>query len=161
MQARTERTTRRLDARSFGTDLELRKSDTVAVVVGEETIVEWTIRVIPDALPVAAFLSTPSEGKGNVLRIRYRASDDYGLTGVRAVVTRDRKTSDAERKAINLTLPRMGAKKAVSSSFHDLTAHPGPDCRCASIWRRRMRRGKSDVAPMSESSCRNANSCIP
>ena len=124
VQARTERTTRRLDARSFGTDLELRKSDTVAVVVSEKTVVEWTIRVIPDAPPVAAFLSTPSEGRRNVLHIRYRASDDYGLTGVRAVVTRDRKTSDAERNEINLTLPRMGAKKAVSSSSRDLTAHP-------------------------------------
>ncbi len=124
VQARTERTTRRLDARSFGTDLELRKSDTVAVVVSEEPIVEWTIRVIPDALPVTAFLSTPSEGRGNVLHIRYRASDDYGLTGLRAVVTRDRKTTDAERNKINLTLPRMGAKKAVSFSSHDLTSHP-------------------------------------
>ena len=102
---------RRLDARSFGTDLKLRKSDTVAVVVGEETIAEWTIRVIPDALPVTAFLSTPSEGRGNVMRIRYRASDDYGLTGVRAVVTRDRKTSDAERNEINLTLPALVRRK--------------------------------------------------
>lgn len=124
VQARTERTTRRLDARSFGTDLELRESDTVAIAIGEETIAEWTIRIIPDALPVAAFLSTPSEGRGNVLRISYRASDDYGLTGVRTVITRDRKTPDTERDEINLTLPRVGAKKAVSSSFHDLTAHP-------------------------------------
>ena len=124
VQAHTERTTRRLDAHSFGTDLELRESDTVSVVIGEKTIAEWTIRIIPDTLPVAAFLSTPNEGRGNLLRIHYRASDDYGLTDVRAVVTRDRRTSDAERKEINLTLPRMGAKKAVSSSFHDLTAQP-------------------------------------
>ena len=124
VQARTERATHRLDARSFGTDIELRKSDTVAVVVSEQTIVEWTIRVIPDALPVTAFLSKPSEGRGNVLHIRYQASDDYGLTGLRAVVTRDHKTSDAERNNINLTLPRIGAKKAVSSSSHDLISHP-------------------------------------
>jgi uncharacterized protein (TIGR02302 family) len=118
----------RLDEKTHGVDLELRESDTVAVSINEVKAAEWTIRTTPDALPRAAFLSTPGEGRGNVLRIEYRASDDYGLANVRAVVTRATKTKavtgPSETETLDLPLPKVGAKKAASISYHDLTPHP-------------------------------------
>ncbi len=117
-----------LDGKTFGADLTLSESETIAVAIEDDVIAEWTLRATPDAVPVAAFLSTPSENRGNVLRISFRASDDYGLTGMRAVITRDRKNKppkvDAKRENLDLPLPRLGAKKAVSSGYHDTTPHP-------------------------------------
>ena len=117
-----------LDGKTFGADLTLSESETIAVAIEDDVIAEWTLRATPDAVPVAAFLSTPSENRGNVLRISFRASDDYGLSGMRAVITRDRKNKqpkvDVKRENLDLPLPRLGAKKAVSSGYHDTTPHP-------------------------------------
>ena len=128
IRTRSQMDARILDGKTYGADVTLRESETIAVAMEDEVIAEWTLRTTPDALPVTAFLSTPSEGRGNVLRINFRASDDYGLTGVRAVITQDRKNkpakADAERENLDLPLPRLGAKKAVSSSYHDMTPHP-------------------------------------
>lgn len=118
----------KLDEQSFGADLIVTGSESVAVALNDDVIAEWTIRTIPDAPPRAAFLSTPSEGRGNVLRIDYRASDDYGLATVRAVVVRTSKrkpnAANAPRETLELPLSRLGAKKAASSSYHDMTPHP-------------------------------------
>lgn len=126
IRTREEIPAEKLDKNSFGADLALTESETIGVAMGDELIAEWTIRSIPDKLPVAAFLSTPSEARGNILRVTYRASDDYGLANVRAVITRDRKAKAAtkETEQLDLPLPRLGAKKAVSGSTHDLTPHP-------------------------------------
>ena len=117
----------RLDEKSHGTDITLGESESIAVTVGDTQVAEWSIRTTPDAIPRAAFLSTPSEGRGNVLRIDFRANDDYGLTGVRAVVSRPNRTSTSGKnapKVLDLPLPKVGAKKVVSVSYHDLTSHP-------------------------------------
>jgi len=128
IRTRSQADAKILDGKTFGADLTLGESETISVAMKDDIIAEWTLRTIPDTLPVTAFLSTPSEGRGNVLRINFRAIDDYGLTGVRAVITRDRKNKpaepDAERENLDLPLPRLGAKKAVSSSYHDMTPHP-------------------------------------
>ena len=117
----------RLDEKSHGTDITLGESESIAVTVGNTQVAEWSIRTTPDAIPSAAFLSTPSESRGNVLRIDFRANDDYGLTGVRAVVSRPNRTSTSGKnapKVLDLPLPKVGAKKVVSVSYHDLTSHP-------------------------------------
>jgi uncharacterized protein (TIGR02302 family) len=117
----------RLDEKNHGTDITLRESESFAVTVGNTQVAEWSIRTTPDAIPSAAFLSTPSESRGNVLRIDFRANDDYGLTGVRAVVSRPNRTSTSGKntpKVLDLPLPKVGAKKVVSVSYHDLTSHP-------------------------------------
>ncbi|MEC7574330.1 MAG: DUF4175 family protein, partial [Pseudomonadota bacterium] len=117
----------RLDEKSHGTDITLGESESIAVTVGNTQVAEWSIRTTPDTIPSAAFLSTPSESRGNVLRIDFRANDDYGLTGVRAVVSRPNRTSTSGKnapKVLDLPLPKVGAKKVVSVSYHDLTSHP-------------------------------------
>ncbi|MGB0554496.1 MAG: TIGR02302 family protein [Alphaproteobacteria bacterium] len=128
IRTRSQADAKILDGKTFSADLTLSESETIAVAIEDDVITEWTLRVTPDAVPVTAFLSTPSEGRGNVLRISFRASDDYGLTGVRAVITRDRKNkppkAHTEREDLDLPLPRLGAKKAVSSGYHDMTPHP-------------------------------------
>ena len=128
IRTRSQTDAKILDGKTYGVDLKLNKSETIAIVMEDELIAEWTLRTTPDSPPVTAFLSTPSEGRGNVLRINFRASDDYGLTNVRAVITRGLKNKPAkantEQEYLNLPLPRLGAKKAVSSSYHDMTPHP-------------------------------------
>jgi uncharacterized protein (TIGR02302 family) len=128
MRTRSQVDAKILDEKTYGTDLKVTKSETIAVAMEDDIIAEWTLRATPDSLPVTAFLSTPSEGRRNVLRINFRASDDFGLTGVRVVITRDPKTklakADAEQENLDLPLPNLGAKKAISSSYHDMTPHP-------------------------------------
>jgi uncharacterized protein (TIGR02302 family) len=128
LRIRSQTDTKLLDGETYGADLKLNKSETITIVIEDDVIAEWILHTTPDSLPVTSFLSTPNEGIGNILQINFRASNDYGLTGARAVITRDHKNkpakADAKQKILNLPLPRLGAIKAASSSYHDMTSHP-------------------------------------
>ena len=118
---------RPLDEKNHGFDIGLTKRETISITVGDTKLAEWSIRTTPDVLPQAAFLSTPTEGRNNVLRIDFQANDDYGLTSLRAKVSRPSQISSSEKnkpKSLDLPLPKIGAKKVVSTSYHDLTSHP-------------------------------------
>ncbi len=118
---------RPLDEKSHGFDIELTKSESISITVGDTKLTEWRIQTTPDVLPQAGFLSTPTEGRNNVLRIDFQANDDYGLTSLRAKVSRPSQISSNEKnkpKFLDLPLPKIGAKKVVSTSYHDLLSHP-------------------------------------
>ncbi|NYZ15214.1 TIGR02302 family protein [Azospirillum sp. RWY-5-1] len=102
----------------------------IAVRQGSRTMGSWPITVVPDRAPTVAFAQPPAAGERGALRIDYVAQDDYGLTGIDAVVAlaAEGLETDPEFDRAPVTLP-MGLpgarpKQARSAGFHDLTAHP-------------------------------------
>ena len=118
-----------VEDQNYGLDLKLSTHDTIAVEQDGDRLAGWTIRVISDLAPTAAFLQPPKPTRRSALRIDFDARDDYGLVAVSAVIRRAgdpaRVSSDGgEKIEIDLSLPRAGAKRAAARSFHDLTPHP-------------------------------------
>ena len=103
--------------------------DRLAVLQDEEVIAEWPLAIIPDAAPQVTFAEPPAATERAALRLAYQANDDYGVTGVTAIIRRTDGGAglggfDGDR--IELPLPLSGAspKAAQGSSYHDLAPHP-------------------------------------
>ena len=58
-----------------------------------------------------------------MLRHEYKANDDYGVEGVKAIITRKDDPS-GETLVFDLPLPGEHLKAAAAASYHDLTPHP-------------------------------------
>jgi uncharacterized protein (TIGR02302 family) len=101
--------------------------DRLAVELDGRVLDAWPLRVVPDGAPEVAFAAPPARTGGSRLRLEYEASDDYGLSGIAAVIRRpDDRPAPAGELEIRLSLPVPGqASKSVrATSIHDLTAHP-------------------------------------
>src|SRR5262249_53077808 len=59
----------------------------VRVRSGGRAIGDWNITAIPDRPPTIAFAGKPSKTEHQVLKLSFKASDDYGVTAVRAIIT--------------------------------------------------------------------------
>ncbi|HLY45684.1 MAG TPA: TIGR02302 family protein [Stellaceae bacterium] len=83
----------------------------------------WPIVIVPDQPPTIAFVRPPAATPRAALRLDYRASDDYGVESVKAVI---RRVGGNPQESIQLELPLPGVhlKKAEAASYHDLTPHP-------------------------------------
>ncbi len=94
----------------------------VRVRSGGRAIGDWRITAIPDKPPIIAFAGKPSKTEHQVLKLSFKASDDYGVTAVRAVITPHGRHG---KPLIGRSRPAATAAKTVSqTSFNDLTAHP-------------------------------------
>ncbi|MBV9044929.1 MAG: DUF4175 family protein, partial [Alphaproteobacteria bacterium] len=81
---------------------------------------DWTISAIPDKPPTIAFKGKPGKTERQVLKLSFTASDDYGVTAVRAIITPKR-----GGKPLVVDLPMAsGAKTLDQTAYSDLTAHP-------------------------------------
>jgi uncharacterized protein (TIGR02302 family) len=83
----------------------------------------WPIEIIPDEPPTIAFAKPPAPTVRQALRIDYRASDDYGVESVKAVIRRQAGQS-TDNIEFELPLPGLHLRQAQATSYHDLTAHP-------------------------------------
>ena len=106
-----------------------------AIDEGDRLVVEhdgrelaaWPLRVLPDAPPEVYFPRPPARTGNAHLRLDYEANDDYGLTGVTAVIRRaDGLSVPGGESEIRLSLPLsdLGSTSAEGTSIHNLTAHP-------------------------------------
>ncbi len=82
---------------------------------------DWAFTAIPDRVPTIAFAAPPGKTEHQALKLSYRATDDYGVTAVRAVITPHKRHGKA--LVIDLALP-ASAKSVSETSFQDLTANP-------------------------------------
>ena len=124
----------------------------IAVTQRHGEIAAWDVAVIADAAPTVALARPPSATERGVLRLDYVAGDDYGLTGLAAVIRRPGTAGAAPPAqvetpsggepgggtggepggepggetglAIPLALPRVAPREVESTAYHDLTAHP-------------------------------------
>jgi uncharacterized protein (TIGR02302 family) len=82
---------------------------------------DWQITAIADKPPAIAFAGPPGKTEHQVLKLSFKASDDYGVAAVRAIIT----PHGRHGKALVLDLPLATSAKSVSqTTFNDLTAHP-------------------------------------
>jgi uncharacterized protein (TIGR02302 family) len=82
---------------------------------------DWTFTAIPDHPPSIAFAGPPGKTEHQVLKLSYKASDDYGVVAVRALITPHK--HHGQPLVVDLSL--SAATKTVSeTAFEDLTAHP-------------------------------------
>jgi len=100
----------------------LAESGHVRVRAAGRTIGSWRIDLIPDRPPTIAFAGKPEATERQALKLTYRASDDYGVTGARAII-RPHGRAGAPI-VLDLQLPGSSSKNATLSTFRDLTEHP-------------------------------------
>lgn len=79
--------------------------------------------IVPDLPPSAEFAAPPAATPSAALRLDYRATDDYGVTGLRLEVRRAEAEGDAP---LLIDLPAAGSdrKELRGTTYQDLTAHP-------------------------------------
>ncbi len=101
----------------------LTEGDRLAIEQEGRTLADWALELIPDAPPEIAFESAPGRTERAALRLTYQASDDYGITEVKAVIRRLDKPETPPLE-LDLVLPGAAPKVAEASTYHDLTPHP-------------------------------------
>jgi uncharacterized protein (TIGR02302 family) len=112
-----------IDKQNFRIEAVLTKGQSLAVSDGGTTLGRWPIEIVPDNPPVAAFAQPPRGTNRAVLRLEYRATDDYGVEAVKAVIRRQDGKPD-DKIEIPLALPGLHLKEAQATSYQDLSPHP-------------------------------------
>jgi uncharacterized protein (TIGR02302 family) len=108
------------DKQDFQAHATLTAGKRIEVAQGGIVLGGWPIRIIPDRPPVVAFAKPPEATVRQALRIDYRASDDYGVERVKAVIWRPGDKS-GDKIELEMPLPGLHLKQAESTSYHDLT----------------------------------------
>ncbi len=120
--ARTPFTT--LDQTSFQVEQNLGDHARIAVNRDGADLATWDISIIPDHPPVAWWTEPPGQSEaGARIRMPWSASDDYGVTNLRAEL-RLTARPDAPPLEIAIPLPGGAPKSAHGIYPHDLIAHP-------------------------------------
>ena len=112
-----------IDKQNFRAAANLTSGERLKVTQAGAVLGSWPIEIIPDNPPKVAFAKPPEATPRAALRIDYRASDDYGVEGVKVVIRRDGGTPD-EVIEIEAPLPGLHLKDAQATSYHDLSPHP-------------------------------------
>ncbi|HEV2334816.1 MAG TPA: TIGR02302 family protein [Stellaceae bacterium] len=120
-----------IDKANFRFETTLASGKLLTLRQGGTVLGSWPITIIPDKPPTIAFAQPPTATPRAALRLDYRASDDYGVESVKAVIRRKGSgPSDAQGGApedkieLELPLPGLHLKEAAATSYHDLSPHP-------------------------------------
>jgi uncharacterized protein (TIGR02302 family) len=98
----------------------LRHDGPVRVRVAGHVIADWRVHVIPDAAPKIAFVGLPHRTERDAVQFHFRGSDDYGITGVRVVLSPHGRPG-APPAIVPL---EGGGRNFDQTSYADLTANP-------------------------------------
>jgi uncharacterized protein (TIGR02302 family) len=112
-----------IDKQNFRAAATLTAGKRLAVTQSGATLGKWGIEIIPDNPPEVAFAKPPEGTSHAALRIDYKASDDYGVESVKAVIRRDGGNPE-ETIEVDAPLPGLHLKEAQATSYHDLSPHP-------------------------------------
>ena len=112
-----------IDKQNFRAGATLTGGSQLTVTQSRAVLGSWPIEIIPDNPPKVAFAKPPEATPRAALRIDYRASDDYGVEGVKVVIRREGGKPD-ETIEIEAPLPGLHLKEAQATSYHDLSPHP-------------------------------------
>ena len=106
----------------YSATVPIRSDAHVRVRSGGRAIGDWSISAIADKPPSIAFTAPPGKTEHAALKLSFKASDDYGVVAVRAIIRPHAKHG----APLIIDLPLAGAsEKSVSeTTFRDLTAHP-------------------------------------
>lgn len=112
--------------RVYRAETEVREGDVLRVTAGGRELAAWPLRVTPDVPPEIGFSSPPGATEQGFLTFAYEAADDYGVSGVTAVIAApDRGAGEPAPPEIrlDLPLPALDARSIAGASTHDLTEH--------------------------------------
>ncbi len=112
-----------VDKQNFRASATLTAGTSLSVIQGGASLGTWPIAIVPDKLPVIAFTQPPTATARAALRLDYRASDDYGIESVKAMIRRP-DGEPATAMEIDLPMPGLRPKEGEGTSYHDLTPHP-------------------------------------
>ncbi|HEX3673683.1 MAG TPA: DUF4175 family protein [Rhizomicrobium sp.] len=110
--------------REYGTRYTITASGLVRVRADGRTLGDWRIQAIPDLPPQIAFLEPPSRTPHDAVKFVFSASDDYGVTSVRALI---RAVLPAGKTGTTqaVDLPLSASSKTIKETiFRDLTENP-------------------------------------
>jgi len=113
-----------LDKESFQADQDLLSGGRLTVRRNGAELAEWDVTVVADQPPTAAWAEPPGQSRTDpqLLRLPWRASDEYGVVSLHAELhLRDRK--DTPPLVISIPVPGE-AKSAHGVDEQDLTANP-------------------------------------
>ena len=96
---------------------------TLTLEQDELPLMQWPIQVTPDTPPSVEYTAPPSATQRGALSLEYLASDDYGLSDLKAVIRRV-DAPEAEPLELELTLPTAQPESVEGASFNDLSPHP-------------------------------------
>jgi uncharacterized protein (TIGR02302 family) len=114
-----------IDKEDFRARATLKSGRQIEVSQAGITLGSWPIEIIPDEPPGIAFAKLPTATVRQALRLDYRATDDYGVESVKAMIRRQGQGGKpADKIELELPLPGLHLKQAQATSYHDLTAHP-------------------------------------
>lgn len=83
---------------------------------------DWTIVAVADKPPSIAFSAPPGKTEHAALKLSFKASDDYGVSAVHAIIRPHGK--QGVPLIVDLPLPGVSDKSISQTTFRDLTAHP-------------------------------------
>jgi len=113
-----------LDQGSFQVERDLAQAEQFGVSLGGQMLARWDIAVVLDQPPVAAWTDKPGQAPADPrVRLPWKASDDYGLTALRAELRLDVRP-DADPITLPIALPSGSPRAAQGGTQQDLTAHP-------------------------------------
>jgi uncharacterized protein (TIGR02302 family) len=113
----------RIDDSNFKAQATLTKSGSLAVWQGGTALGSWPIAIVPDLPPTVALVGAPHQTEHGALRLEYRATDDYGVEGVKATLVLVDNPA-ATPLALDLALPGLHEKDAHGVGYNDLTSNP-------------------------------------
>lgn len=102
----------------------LERSTRLAVRQALFTVAAWDVQVAADAVPSATFVLPPEPGDRGRLHLSVMASDDYGLSHVRALIRRVGTKAAEPPLLVELPLAGGHPRTAELAGWFDLTAHP-------------------------------------
>ena len=111
-----------IDAHNFKGAATITSGNRLTVEQDGHSLGSWPISVVPDKPPTIAFAKKPSRTERMALRLDYKAGDDYGVEGVKAIIHRI-KDPNGEALSLDLQLPGQHLKDAQAASYFDLTAN--------------------------------------
>jgi uncharacterized protein (TIGR02302 family) len=100
----------------------------LALMDADKELRGWQFKIIPDMPPKIEFASTPDNGLDGKLTLSYKAVDDYGVTGGKAILTPHDQAPGAhplyDAPEIKLTSPKRTSRDGLAKSEKDLGEHP-------------------------------------
>jgi uncharacterized protein (TIGR02302 family) len=106
----------------YSATLTLRSDARVRVRSSGRAIGDWSISAIADKPPSVAFTAPPGKTEHAALKLSFKASDDYGVTAIRAIIRPHAK--HGAPLIVDLPLAGTSEKSVSETTFRDLTAHP-------------------------------------
>jgi len=107
--------------REYGARYVVAATGGVRVRVDGRTLADWNLKAIPDNPPLIAFSQPPARTAHDAVKFAFTAGDDYGVTGVRAII-RPLPAKGKSNASIAVDLPIDAQAKTLNQTvFRDLT----------------------------------------